>query len=335
MPFKKCQNHIASNNKRLASTRLKSLVKRLRSNTELFESYSDIFKQQLQEGIIEEVTDSTAPGEGEYFMPHHPVQRPDKATTKLRIVFDASSKMRAKSLNDVLHSGPNLFTPLFDILIRFRQNRIALVADIKQAFLQVKIDEKHRDFLRFIWIKDLQADTETIYRFARVVFGVSASPFLLNATIKYHLGKFEGDIAKKVSNSLYVDDLTSGAKNDDKTIFLYKESKRILAEGGFELRKWESNSAVVMNEINSCEPPERDEIGNKIVEETQSYADTVSNKRTLVAEYESKVLGIVWDKKSDDFVFRFDDIAKDANKNKCTKRNLLSIIVSIYDPIGF
>ena len=74
-------------------------------------------------------------------MPHHGVQRPDKSTTKLRVVFDASSKITGNSLNDVLHVGPNLLTPLFDILIKFRKHKVGLMADIKQAFLQIQIDD--------------------------------------------------------------------------------------------------------------------------------------------------------------------------------------------------
>ena len=267
-------------------------------------------------------------------MPHHGVQRPEKSTTKLRIVFDASSKSKGKSLNDVLHSGPNLLTPLFDILLRFRMEPVALLADIKQAFLQVSIDEKHRDFLRFLWLKDpSDLTSECVYRFTRVVFGVCSSPFLLNATVKHHLQKYNDDTAEKVSKSLYVDDLTSGAKNDEDTIKLYQKSKRMLLEGGFELRKWESNSKKVMDAIN--EQCVENNTGANISEDTRSYAETVGNKPMLIDDQETKVLGIVWDKNSDQFVFRFTEIMLDAEKRKCSKRNVLSIIAGIYDPIGF
>lgn len=65
--------------------------------------------------------------------------RDDKETTKLRIVFDAScSDGENPSLNDCLNPGPNLLSKIFDVLLRFRLNPIAILSDIKQAFLTSK-----------------------------------------------------------------------------------------------------------------------------------------------------------------------------------------------------
>ena len=74
---------------------------------------------------------------------------------------------------------------LFDILVRFRENKVSLVGDIKKAFLNIEVDPGDRDCLRFLWVDDYKKESaETIvYRFCRVVFGLNASPFLLNATI--------------------------------------------------------------------------------------------------------------------------------------------------------
>ena len=75
----------------------------------------------------------------------------ERDTTKTRIVFDAASKTgNNPSLNDCLHSGPCLLPLIFDILLRFRIRDLVLVADIKQAFLKIEIDEGDRDFLRFL-----------------------------------------------------------------------------------------------------------------------------------------------------------------------------------------
>ena len=79
-------------------------------------------------------------------MPHRAVVRENKDTTKVRIVFDASSKVRDEpSLNDCLYSGPCLLPAIYDILLRFRLGKIGLVSDIKQAFLNIAIAEEHRD----------------------------------------------------------------------------------------------------------------------------------------------------------------------------------------------
>ena len=78
-------------------------------------------------------------------------------------------------------------------MLRFRGHRIALVGDIEKAFLMVHIAEEDKDALRFLCIDDIDKAKPKVdvLRFTRVVFGVSSSPFLLNATIKHHIGQYE------------------------------------------------------------------------------------------------------------------------------------------------
>ena len=92
------------------------------------------------------------------FLPHHGVLKQNRATTKLRIVFDASAKFNKSSfsLNDCLEKGPNGIPHLFDILLKFRSKPIALVADIEKAFHQIAIEQKDRDALSFLWFKDIK-----------------------------------------------------------------------------------------------------------------------------------------------------------------------------------
>ena len=91
-----------------------------------------------------------------YNLPHRPVIRNDKLTSKVRIVYDASSKIgNSPSLNDCLLPGPSLTENLFGVLIQFRLHRYAFSADIKEAFLQIMLDVSHRDFVRFLYFKDL------------------------------------------------------------------------------------------------------------------------------------------------------------------------------------
>lgn len=67
-----------------------------------------------------------------------------KSTTKVRIVFDCSAKCEGISLNDVIHAGPKLQRELFDVLIRFRCNPVALVCDIQEMYLQIEIEPEDR-----------------------------------------------------------------------------------------------------------------------------------------------------------------------------------------------
>lgn len=49
--------------------------------------------------------------------------------------------------------------------------------------------------------------------------------------------------------SLYVDDVVSGAQDEEQAEAFYLESKRILKEGGFNLRKFVTNSSTLQRKI--------------------------------------------------------------------------------------
>ena len=129
-----------------------------------------------------------------HYLPRQAVICKESTTTNVRVVYDASSREGkvGTSLNDCLHVGPSLSPLLFNILLRFRENRVVLVGDIEKAFLNVEVDVQDRDCLRFLWMeKPPDLSRIVVYRFCRVVFGVNASPFLLNATIRHHLKKYK------------------------------------------------------------------------------------------------------------------------------------------------
>ena len=98
----------------------------------------------------------------------------------------------------VLHSinvytGPPLHKKIFDLLLRFRTQPVALIGDIEKAFLMIKIKEADPEVLRFLRYDDVTKEKPELKanKFTRVVFGVSPSPYLLNATIDKHLEQFE------------------------------------------------------------------------------------------------------------------------------------------------
>ena len=104
-------------------------------------------------------------------------------------MYDASAKIRNNpSLNDSLEKGLRQLPKLFEILICLRARRYALVSDIISAFLNMRIDPSDWDFLRFLWVQDIdkQEPEIVIKRFTSVLFGLKSSPFLLlNATLNH------------------------------------------------------------------------------------------------------------------------------------------------------
>ena len=93
-------------------------------------------------------------------------------------------------LNECLHKGLNFDQKILDIFLRFRTYRIVVTADIEKAFLTVSVVEEDRDVCG--WVTSVTNDSTEIQilGFSRVVFGVSSSPFLLNATLQYHLNQY-------------------------------------------------------------------------------------------------------------------------------------------------
>ena len=84
-----------------------------------------------------------------WYLPHHGVYHPRKNT--LRVIFDCGAGFKGTSLNSQLLQGPDLTNTLFGVLTRFRQEKVALMTDIQAMFHQIKVSEKHVDFLRFLW----------------------------------------------------------------------------------------------------------------------------------------------------------------------------------------
>lgn len=173
----------------------------------------------------------------------------DRATTKLRSVYNASARKNGPALNDCLHTGPPLTPDILDILIRFRVQPIALVVDIKNVFLVIAAKKKDRDVLCFLWVDDMNSAEPKIveYRFARVVFGVTSSLFLLNANLHKHITSYEREDPEVGNQMLH--SLSLGLEDVDKAYQFYLKSRERMAQGGFNLRKWLTNLRPLMDKI--------------------------------------------------------------------------------------
>lgn len=128
LPWKESHGTLPSNYE-LSLKRLTGLLRRLRQSPEVFQQYDKVIRDQLDKGIVEIVNETKIQNGVVHYLPHDPVVRSDKSTTKLRIVYDASAKSNGSSLNDCLYAGPKFGQNIMDILLRFRTHRIALAAE--------------------------------------------------------------------------------------------------------------------------------------------------------------------------------------------------------------
>ncbi|GFV86431.1 uncharacterized protein TNCV_3371611 [Trichonephila clavipes] len=230
LPFRKHWNEL-SNNFSVAKQRSQSLWRRLRRNKMLYTQYKETIQDYLNQGIIEKVKDTEINvHKPMYYLPHQAIKKEGHVTTSTGIVFDAASHQANElSLNDCLWPGSNLNPNLLDVLINFKLNRVAISSDIHQAFLQICLADKHKDF----------GD----------IFGINSSPFLLAATIKYHIEKYNEIhpiTVQHLDSFMYVDDWITGQDTREEALFMSRHAKNIMKEAGMEMRKWISNDTALM-----------------------------------------------------------------------------------------
>ena len=314
-------------NKKLAEARLKRLAKRLREDQELMRDYDDQFQAYLAEELISEV-DPTAVTVGvEHYLSHHIVTRQDKASTKRRIVFDAAAKDGGGvSLNDCLHAGPNLNPELMAVLLRFRMKKKAFLGDIEKAFLQISLRPSDRDAVRFLWFaspEEVGKDQPRmkIFRWNRVPFGLTSSPFLLRAVIKHHLEQYRDrypEAVKLVEDCLYVDDLLGGADSTEEAAQRIREIVLIFREAKMNMRRWLTNDSEL----------------DRLLHECPTLMDGGENVAVALPEAAAKVLGISWNRDTDHFTFNPEAITSVPTYGTLTRRQFTSHSSKIFDPLG-
>lgn len=305
MPWK--EGHLPlPENYDLAMKRLESTCQKLKRDA-LMNRYQEVFDEWLQEGIIEQVPQDEMYEPGHY-LAHRPVVK-ENSTTKVRPVFDASARSPGNpSLNDCLETGINLIESIPNVLMKFRSGKIGVISDIKGAFLQIGLHRSDRNFLRFLWRDN--GGKFVVFRHTRVVFGVTCSPFLLEAVINHHLSQerflcergersWQPSNVDKLQSSFYVDNCVTSLDTEDELYNFIKEATEIMKKGQFDLRGWEYTC------FNSCIP----------------------------GCYESKVLGLVWNRVSDTLEISPDCLKFD-DSGSVTKRKILSAVNRIYDPVG-
>ena len=205
----------------------------------------------FKRGFIEQVLDLNTHQSVIHYIPHFPVFK-ESSTTAMRIVYDATAKISstALSLNDCLHTGPNLIQRLQNMLLTFRSHKIAFTADIEKAFLQIELNSQDRDATRFLWLKDVDKsannpDNLVVYSFCRVLFGAAPSPYLLNATIQHHLIKQVAWMSTDLQRSIYMDNVLTGTHTIPEALQYYTSSRNCFQKAGMNLRQWTSNSPAL------------------------------------------------------------------------------------------
>ena len=93
------------------------------------------------------------------YISHHAVIKPEKKSTPVRIVYNSSSTYQGHCLNDYWLKGPDLLNNLFGVILRFRENPVAIHGDISKMYHRIRIPEIDQHVHRYVW-RDMKVDRD-------------------------------------------------------------------------------------------------------------------------------------------------------------------------------
>ncbi|XP_076285541.1 uncharacterized protein LOC143211602 [Lasioglossum baleicum] len=316
LPFKHSPPLELGDSRMAALRSLHRVERRLHSNPTHADMYRAFMLEYEALGHMRKVSqENTKSDPSRYYIPHHAVFRDSSATTRLRVVFNASCRTTTgQSLNDHLFNGPKLQGDLIAILLRWRQYRFVYTADIAKMYRQIRVDSQDVDYQRILW-RNSPSDPVDEYQLLTVTYGTTSAPFQALRVMK-QLSQDEGakfPLAIPVlQHQTYVDDCLFG---DDSRIRLNQirdQLNAVLAAGCFRLRKWASNDPSMLSAIDPSD-------------------HGLATGKTLSAEDTVPILGISWNPAHDEFHFRISSQPAVPS----TKRTILSTIARLFDPLGW
>ncbi|GFV97505.1 integrase catalytic domain-containing protein [Trichonephila clavipes] len=223
MPLKEDPSCLGES-RQTAIQRLNSLWKRLSRDKEYLSLYEKFLQEYEDLGHMREIK---ADGSGvSFYMPHHGVYRPEKSTTKLRTVFNASSPSTSgKSLNSIQFNDVLVQEDLFSIMVRFRKPKYAFTTDIEKMFRMINIHLEQSCLQRILW-KGIGEPIKT-YKLTTVTYSTD--------TLKHSLKQLAMDeanfplAAPVVLSDCYMDDILSRSESiEEEYAFLESDETKAL-----------------------------------------------------------------------------------------------------------
>ncbi|XP_071581880.1 uncharacterized protein [Temnothorax nylanderi] len=314
LPFKSGPPIDIGDSKQSAIALYLRLESRLKSNPALAKEYHDFLAEYERLGHMTKAPLEDPPDGQVVYTPHHAVVREHSATTRLRVVFNASQPTsNGRSLNDHLMIGRKLQSELSFIILRWRQFRFVFTADIAKMYRQILVHKCDVDYQRILW-RPAPNYPLTAYRMLTVTYGNANAPNVALRVME-QVAKDEGadfPLAVPVLQShFYVDDAVFGADDIPLAIQTRDQLISLLKRAGFYLRKWASNNPLLLKGIDP-------------------HDHGLASAKTLESDEHLKVLGIKWHPHTD--VFQFDVTLAESVPD--TKR-ILSTIARIFDPLGW
>ncbi|XP_062538818.1 uncharacterized protein LOC134207116 [Armigeres subalbatus] len=307
----------------MAYRRLRNLERKLCDNEHLYERVRTIILDYVEKQYAHEATKyelTTTKPEKCWYLPLGVVSHPRK--NKVRLIMDARATVDGVSFNSSLLKGPDMLASLPAVLSNFRRFQYALAADIKEMFHRIKIREEDRQFQRFLW-RDRPDVEPTIFVMNVAIFGSTCSPSSAQYVKNRNARDFADDYptaANAIIRHHYVDDYLDSFGTKEEAVTVGREVKTIHEKGGFEIRNFLSNKPEIAESVGA--------------------QSTAMEKLFQIGKEEcsESILGMRWSPGSDHFTFSLElhkslqDVL--AETHIPTKREVLRVVMSLFDPLG-
>ncbi|XP_033098549.1 uncharacterized protein LOC117102405 [Anneissia japonica] len=283
---------------------LRSLERRLLKSPDQAAAYDRQMEEMVTMGFARKLEESEVNNYPVHYIPHHSVVRPDSKTTPVRIVFNSSNRYEGEAINDYWVKGPDLLNNLLGVLLRFRENEVALCADISKMYHRVAIPERDQHVHRYLW---RNLDAPDVYIKLRLTFGDKPAPTMAQTALRLTARENEieyPEAATILKRDTYMDDICPSVRTKEEASKIIHDVEKVLSSGGFSVKGWTSNKQVQGLDI--------------------------KQDKVVMIDSEQRVLGMRWRPQEDIFTF---DV--NINIETLTKRKILGVIARVFDPIGF
>lgn len=306
-----------------AIKRLQCLQRKSKGDPRLLEIMQQQIESLVEKGYAERLPLEALKQQGDkiWYLPTFIVKNPQKPN-KIRLVWDAAAKSGEFSLNDFLLKGPDLLRPLMNILFKFRLGAVGVCGDIAEMFHRIKVRKEDATAQRFLWWDE--NNELMVYQLNVVTFGASCSPCIVHFVRDKNAQNFGCDrsVVEAITMQHYVDDYIDSAKTVEDAIELAVKVRDTHSRGGFYMRNWSSNSGEVLAALG----------------ESNSSNNKSFDKNENSATFE-KILGLYWNPRNDEFKMNL-KFVRLRRPILCgdivpTKREVLQVLMSVFDPLGF
>ena len=250
--------HILPDNKKQVLAVMKSTSRRLDRKDGWRSVYENQLNELIRKGYAREVLDSEIskfvnPGGKIYYIAHQVVEDSQNKTTPVRVVFNSSQNCGGTSLNKSLEVGPEVMQDLPGILLRFREDHVAAMGDIKKMFYGIRVTKEDQFMQLWCWQFSGEEDIKT-FMMTRLVMGNGPSTAISIISVKETANLFDFSVkyphAKEaLCRNSYVDNVNVGADNLNELDKRIAEVEFVASKGGHIFKPWVRSGDTDVSEL--------------------------------------------------------------------------------------